>query len=115
MDDVDTLFAKLVDGYETAAQAILDQRGITTNDMQWVALVDVQYNTKKGLNAFPAMLDALQDGDYLRAAFHLVDAGRTTQLKGLTPRVEAEFRNYMTDPESMSAFNLNFGLSYFTR
>ena len=30
-------------------------------------------------------------------------------------RFEAEFRNYMTDPESTSAFNLNFGLSYFTR
>lgn len=29
-------------------------------------------------------------------------------------RAEAEFRNYMSDP-SVSAFNLNFGLSYFTR
>lgn len=29
-------------------------------------------------------------------------------------RLEAEFRNYMTDP-SVSALNLNFGLSYFTR
>jgi hypothetical protein len=29
-------------------------------------------------------------------------------------RVEAEFRNYMSDP-SVSALNLNFGLSYFTR
>lgn len=29
-------------------------------------------------------------------------------------RFEVEFRNYMSDP-SMSALNLNFGLSYFTR
>jgi hypothetical protein len=29
-------------------------------------------------------------------------------------RAEAEFRNYMSDP-SVSAFNLNFGLSYYTR
>jgi hypothetical protein len=29
-------------------------------------------------------------------------------------RFEAEFRNYMNDP-SVSALNLNFGLSYFTR
>lgn len=29
-------------------------------------------------------------------------------------RFEAEFRNYMSDP-SVSALNLNFGLSYFTR
>ncbi|HEX4935836.1 MAG TPA: outer membrane beta-barrel protein [Gemmatimonadaceae bacterium] len=29
-------------------------------------------------------------------------------------RAEAEFRNYLSDP-SVSAFNLNFGLSYYTR
>src|SRR5262249_24259931 len=39
IDDVDTLFAELVAGYETAAQDILDQRGITPDDMQCVALV----------------------------------------------------------------------------
>ena len=30
-------------------------------------------------------------------------------------RVEAEFRHYMSDPESVNALNLNFGLSFFTR
>jgi len=35
-------------------------------------------------------------------------------LNQVGARVEAEFRNYMSDP-SVSALNLNFGLSYFTR
>jgi hypothetical protein len=95
MDDVDTLFTKLVARYETAAQAVLDQHGIAPNGLQWVALVDVQYNMTGGLSAFPSMLRALQDGDFMRAAFQLVDARRTTQYAGLTTRTEAEFQNLL--------------------
>jgi hypothetical protein len=90
------LFQDTLQVYITATQNVLGlgvYNGLSARER--VAAIDIQYNNTGGLAAFPAMVNALENGDFVRAGFELVDSARTTQAPGLTIRTEAEYENLL--------------------
>jgi len=101
-DDDDALSQERVATFAASAQTKLGAAWDNLNSYVQVAAIDLNYNVKGGLGAFPTFVSDLQAGDLLRAAFHLVDAKRTTQPgnPGLTARTEAEFQNVLMENQS---------------
>lgn len=62
------------------------------NPLAKIAVMDEVYNTG---SVFPAMGAALEQNDYVRAGFELVNSARTTQATGLTTRTEADYEDLL--------------------
>ena len=92
--DDQTLFDEAYQQHAQIAQTAIGTAWSSLSVMEQVAIVDIVYNLGS-LVAFPSLVKALQDGDFVRAGFELVNAQRTTQAPGLTRRTEAEYYNLL--------------------
>jgi GH24 family phage-related lysozyme (muramidase) len=93
--DDQALFNESYQQHAQIAQNAIGAAWSSLSVMEQVAIVDIVYNVGS-LAGFPSLVTALQNGDFVRAGFELVNAQRTTQAPGLTRRTEAEYFNLLT-------------------
>jgi hypothetical protein len=95
--DDQALFGESYGLRQQAARKVLTSKGVVLKPRELITPIDQLYNSKGGI--FLGMLTALQGNDFIRAGFEVVnsknvsDSLTNANLRGLGPRMEAEFQN----------------------